>query len=180
MLQSEPAIQKLEEWRDAYARTRTEPVPHFDPADAGVEARVLFLLDSPGSQTVTAEGPGFVSVDNPDQAAERCWNERQEAELHEGVLLWNTVPFFLNGAEPTPVQTIAGVKALKSVMGLLPRLQAVVLCGTFTKTQWAKHMGAFTRPTVIKAPSPGGRAMISRKKQDEFRKAVMRAKSLVG
>jgi hypothetical protein len=180
MLQTEPAIQELEEWREEYARTRTEPVPHFDPADAGSEARVLFLLDSPGSNTVTAEGLGFVSVDNPDQAAERCWNERNEAELHDGILQWNTVPFFLGGAEPTPVQTIAGVKALKSVLGLLPRLQVVVLCGTFTKTQWAKHMGAFTRPTIIKAPSPGGKALISKKNQEDFRKAVRRAKGLVG
>src|SRR6185312_10814736 len=91
MLQTEPSIQELEQWRAEYASTRTEPVSHFDPADAGSAARVLFLLDSPGAETVTVEGPGFVSVDNPDQAAERCWTERNEAELHDGILLWNTV-----------------------------------------------------------------------------------------
>ncbi|MFT4471011.1 uracil-DNA glycosylase [Arthrobacter sulfonylureivorans] len=180
MLHTAPAIQELEEWREEFAKTRTEPVPHFDPADAGSAARVLFLLDSPGAATVTAEEPGFVSVDNPDQAAERCWTERNDAELHDGIVLWNTVPFFLDGAEPTPVQTIAGVKALKSVLGLLPRLEVVVLCGTFTKAQWAKHMGAFSKPTVIKAPSPGSRGMISKKNQEDFRQAVRRAKRLVG
>ncbi len=46
-------------------------VPDFDPMDAGVEARILFLFEKPGPMTSKHKtgkrvGSGFISRDNDD------------------------------------------------------------------------------------------------------------------
>jgi hypothetical protein len=43
-------------------------VPKFDPLDAGIDARVLFLFEKPGPRTVGQNGSGFISRNNDD-----CW-----------------------------------------------------------------------------------------------------------
>src|SRR5687768_13788587 len=60
----------------AYAARLRRPgieVPDFDPLDAGVRARVLFLLEKPGPMTAEhgkRTGSGFVSRNNDDSTAE--------------------------------------------------------------------------------------------------------------
>jgi hypothetical protein len=44
-------------------------VPNVDPLDGGINARALFLLESPGPKAVRS---GFISHDNPDPSA-RIW-----------------------------------------------------------------------------------------------------------
>src|SRR5579872_4039607 len=47
-------------------------VPNFDPLDAGVDARVLFLFEKPGPKTAKdgrRKGSGFISRDNDDGTA---------------------------------------------------------------------------------------------------------------
>jgi hypothetical protein len=65
-------------------RDRNE-YPYFDPADGGVNASILFLLEKPGPMTVPTgrgrrEGSGFISRDNDDPTAEaRSHSTRQLA-----------------------------------------------------------------------------------------------------
>ncbi len=179
MLVTEPHIEKLEEWRTAYEATKATSVPHFDPADAGDQARVLFVLDKPSPEVLSDEGTGFVSVDNPDAAAERCWIERDASGLHEGVLMWNMLPFAVSS--PTANDWTAGAKALGSILRLLPRLEVVLLCSDPVQLAWEKHLrDRVPRVMPIKAPGVGPQALARKTKQDEFRKAVDRAKRLVG
>lgn len=179
MLETAPHIQSLEQWRATYAATRSTSVPHFDPADAGDQARVLFVLDRPPMEVVSEGGTGFVSVDNPDSAAERCWIERDAADLHDDVLMWNMVPFV--APNPTADDRTAGAKALGSVLRLLPRLEVVLLCSDSVQQTWERHLkDRVPRVIPIKAPGIGPQALARKTKQEELQKAVARAKRLVG
>src|SRR5688572_4447496 len=60
------------------SRERPDDVPYFDPCDAGVAARVLFLLEAPGRR---ARGSGFVSRNNPDETAKNLFQIQREVGL---------------------------------------------------------------------------------------------------
>ncbi len=179
MLATAPHIQRLEEWRTGFAENRRTIVPHFDPADAGDQARVLILMDRPSPEAVSDQGTGFVSVDNPDSIAERCWLERDAVGLREGVLLWNLIP--TDNPKPTADDRTTGAKALGGVLRLLPRLQVVLLCGLTVQQTWEKHLqDRVPRAVPLKAPGVGPQALSRKAKQVELRKAFERAKRLVG
>src|SRR6266404_1523547 len=55
---------------------RGKNVPNFDPADGGVAARCLFLLEAPGPKAVQS---GFVSRNNPDETAKNFFELAQAA-----------------------------------------------------------------------------------------------------
>lgn len=103
MLETVQSAQPLRQWTHALVARRIVDapnflVPHFDPADAdaGVDARVLFLLEAPGPMTNAGNrrpGSGFISVDNNDGTAASILTLRNEADLHEGALHWNIVPW---------------------------------------------------------------------------------------
>ena len=107
-------------------------VPHFDPADGGNAARVLLLLETPGPRG----GPvRFVSRDNPTGTARNIARFCGTAALaRHDTVLWNVVPWLIHapGARnraPTRAETAAGLALVPSLLTLLPRLRAVVLCG---------------------------------------------------
>ncbi|NJC23570.1 hypothetical protein BJ994_002646 [Arthrobacter pigmenti] len=178
-LATAPHIQSLEQWRADYVAARSLRIPHFDPDDAGDQARVLFVLDRPPEEVLSEQGSGFVSVDNPDSSAERCWIERDAAGLHNEVLMWNLVPF--PASSPTADDRTAGAKALGSVLRLLPRLEVVLLCSDMVQQTWERHLrDRVPRVIAIKAPGVGPQALSRKTKQEELRKAVLRAKRLVG
>ena len=56
-------VAQLECWREGLLADG-RPVPHFDPADGGVDARLLLLLETPGPGP---ERTRFVSRDNQDE-----------------------------------------------------------------------------------------------------------------
>jgi len=69
-------------------------VPNVDPNDGGVNARALFLLETPGPRAV---GTGFVSRDNPDPTARNMGSALDEAGfLRSDVVLWNVVPHYVS------------------------------------------------------------------------------------
>ncbi len=181
MLETAPHIQSLEEWRVEYASTRSVTIPNFDPADAGDQARVLWLLDQPPATVVAPDGTGIVSVDNPDNAAERCWHERNEAGLHDGVLMWNMIPYCVEG-KATASDKMAGIKALGPVLRLLPRLEVVILSSADVQQAWkTSHLGGrVPRATVLDAPGVGRQAMSRNAMQSKLTNAVQRAKRIVG
>lgn len=172
-------LEALEHWRAGYEAITSTPIPHFDPGDAGDQARVLWLLEKPPTALLQAGGTGIVSVDNPDTSAERCWIEREEAGLQEGVLVWNLIPYAVDA--PKAGDKAAGTRALRKVLRLLPRLEAVILCTQSVQTAWASNSlsDQARRATLIKAPGVG--PMVGQPRQrEELRKAVHRAKRLVG
>jgi hypothetical protein len=79
-------------------------VPEFDPGEAGICARVLFLLEAPGPKTNPVNGgSGFISVDNNDQGAENFWRFHEAAGIAEvEAVHWNTVGWYLWNSRVKP------------------------------------------------------------------------------
>ncbi|QHC60565.1 uracil-DNA glycosylase [Rathayibacter sp. VKM Ac-2760] len=188
MLESEPSVQPLRVFRDELvarrARRHPDPVvPDFDPAEAGVEARALLVLEAPGPMAAGPDGSGFVSVDNADQTAATLWSLRDEVGLHDRTLIWNMLPWRLDGEGSADVQDVRqGAMELRRLLLLLPNLRVVVNAGTIVRSGWAANIAPHLTggPTVIDSWSPGQRAMNQSRKRDELRRALERAATLVG
>jgi hypothetical protein len=112
-------------------RARGLDVLNVDPNDGGVNARVLFLLDTPGPRAV---GSRYVSRDNPDPTAKnmgRSWDiacfDRSDA------VLWNVVPYCVStvdrNGKTTVAQVCASVPDTQAFVDQLRRLAVVVFCG---------------------------------------------------
>lgn len=139
-------------------------MPQFDPVDGGVDARLLLLLDTPGS---AAYNSSFTSLDNPSGTSKNLSDLLFEAGIsRKRVLMWNLVPWDISGNRSAGQLTSAqhwwrGLPHLLRLLARLPRLRAVVLFG---KAKWAsKHIGAF-RPDlkVLTCCHPSGRAINGR------------------
>jgi len=185
-----PLVAFAEDLRERRERTNRTGlpviVPHFDPADAGVNARVLFLLEAPGPMTDSSStirpGSGFISVDNDDLTAENCWLARDAAQL-DSAAHWNIAPAYLGPTKikPDAAELAAGAMDLRRLLPLFEQLQAVVLCGDYAKKGWDRHVAPFyTGPTVIGTWHPSGRGINPPGRRDEFFKAVARAKAIAG
>lgn len=85
---SEAHIAPLERWREAIAGGRS--VPHFDPADGGIAARMLILLETPAAR---GDGIRFVSRDNASGTQRNLRRFLDDAGIaRSDTLIWNTVP----------------------------------------------------------------------------------------
>jgi uracil-DNA glycosylase family 4 len=121
-------------------------VPHFDPADGGVVAKVLFVLEAPGPQAIAS---GFVSCDNPDLSARNMTALLAEAGIERGqIVVWNIVPWYLGDEKKirpaTKRDTDAGMVYLQRLLPILPQLRAVVFVG--------RHAQRATRDLELPAP----------------------------
>lgn len=111
-------------------------VPDFDPADAGTDARVLFLMEKPGRMTEdsAATGPigsGFVSRDNDDGTAAAIATFMEDAGIGRNLsILWNTVPWWNDTRRITAAEHRDGVDRLAELLELLPHLRVVVGVGS--------------------------------------------------
>jgi hypothetical protein len=75
-------------------RVRGLTVPNIDPNDGGLNARALFLLETPGPMGVKF---GFVSRDNPSPASRNMVSAFESAGLlRNQTLLWNVVPYYIS------------------------------------------------------------------------------------
>jgi hypothetical protein len=157
MLETEPRVQPLRDDAEDLSRRRGAVVPYFDPAEAGVEARVLFVFEAPGPMTNAERadnrrpGSGFISIDNDDPSAAKCWTARDKAGLPNGpdvsgVLHWNIVPWYLGPARvhPTADEVRQGAGEMLRLLALLPELRAVVLFGGHAQRGWLQHVAAHT------------------------------------
>lgn len=153
--------------------------PRFDPDDAGVAARVLLVLEAPGTMSDAAKGSGFISVDNGDQTASNCWRARAESGLIDGVMHWNIVPWYLGAAtkKPTDLQLADGAVRLRYLIDLLPELTTVVLCGEYAKRGWRRIADIFdgNSPDVIETWHPSPSSLNFGTKRKEFTAALARA-----
>lgn len=148
-------------------------LPHFDPAEAGVEARVLLLLGAPGPKTVPEwGGSGFISVDNDDPTAQNVWRTRNAVGLHEHVLAWNIVPLVLGRAsvKPTAPELAQGSIELRGLLELLPDLRVIVLAGQKAQDGWDAHLDLAIggRYRVLRTVHPAGQSFSQAGAKERF------------
>ncbi len=108
------------------ASGRGEAVPYVDPADGGVRASRLFVLQSPNPRVLAT---GFVSRDNPTGTGANMRRLMAEAGIPRAdTVIWNIVPWVL--ARPPRLADIRdGAPWLGRLLRLLPELRAVVFLG---------------------------------------------------
>ena len=133
-----PHMKPLNEY---VARLRRErkfgEIPDFDPLDGGIEAQVLFLFQKAGKQTVGCNGSGFISRNNDDNTAKATFNFMREAGIpRELTVTWNVVPGWNGEDDVAAPERRAGIRCLKELLALLPRLRAVVLVGGEAQRAW--------------------------------------------
>jgi len=127
-------------------------VPYFDPTEAGVHARILILLESPGPRASGPRGSQFVSADNNDQTAENMWNLLRDASVKRDrdMVSWNVVPWYV-GRQPSLSEVNAARPSILELISLLPELRVVVLLGKTAHRSWD---GLEVDVPVIRAPHP--------------------------
>lgn len=106
-------------------------VPHFDPMDGGVDAKVLFLLEAPGPKALVT---GFVSRDNPDETAKNFFLLSREARIERRhTLIWNAVPWYIGSGSRIRPAGKGDVREadswLKELLATLTELRFVVFVG---------------------------------------------------
>ncbi len=106
-------------------------VPNFDPNDAGVDASILLLLETPGR---TPRATGFTSLDNPSATSKNLLQLVADAKLdRDHVLMWNTVPWDINDSDRirpvSNMQLKMGTSELEKLLDILPALRFVVFLG---------------------------------------------------
>ncbi len=147
-LVDEPHLKPLNDWVRSLNHARTgstadleSTAPWFDPSGGGVNARVLFLLEAPGSRSSASRGSGFVSIDNTDATAANLYALTHEAGLDRAAFaLWNIVPWYLPEGTRTKATKRADVLEagphLESLIGLFTDLELVVTMGAFAQEGW--------------------------------------------
>lgn len=110
----------------------TESVPYVDPDSGGVDARVLFILESPAGPA--ALGSGMLSPDNDDETAANMWRLYDQSGLPRSAgLHWNAVPWFIgeDGKEKNvgAADVLEGGVWLDRLIDLLPDLRLIVTMG---------------------------------------------------
>lgn len=106
-------------------------VPYFDPLDGGINARVLFLFEEPGPMTLGSRGgSGFMSRNNDDRSAEATLHFMAKASIPRGLTAtWNVVPWWNGTSSVRAAELRQGIREGRSLITLLPHLQAVVFVG---------------------------------------------------
>ena len=187
---ADASAQPLIEWKRALVTRRQtkQPdiyVPDFDPAEGGIGARALLLLETPGPGTIPSEGgSGFISVDNNDMSAKHVWQIRDEVGLHEGVIAWNIVPWVLGRGDgkPTPADLAQGAMETRRLMQTLPDLAVVAVCGTAAQRGWDKHVQPYLDkdgPVVIPTWLPSQLAFNQPGKKEQFTEVLRRVARII-
>lgn len=185
MLATTETVLPLEAWaRDVEDRRRGKlpdiVVPHFDPAEAGVNARTLMLLEAPGPKTVPEwGGSGFISTDNNDVTANNSWTCRNEAALHGHTLAWNILPWVLGRAnvKPTPAELAQGAMELRGLLELLPDLRVILLAGDKAKAGWDTNLDHVigNRYRVLRTVHPAGQSFARAGNREKFTETLTTA-----
>ena len=118
-----------------------ESVPWFDPTEAGVEARILLLLQSPGPKAAPPQGSGFISPHNNDQSAENMWGIQREVGIdrRRELCTWNVVPWYVPREQALGEAEFSRARPMLSeLLGLLPDLRVVVLLGGKAQEAWRR------------------------------------------
>ncbi len=131
-------------------------IPDFDPWDGGVNAELLYLLEAPGPR---AGRSGFISRNNPDESAKNFFELNEMACIpRKQTISWNVVPWYIgSGAKIRPAtaaDVAEGREALLELLGLLPRLRAVVFVGRKAELAMQHIQSALPSLTCFRCPHP--------------------------
>jgi uracil-DNA glycosylase len=131
-------------------------VPYCDPADGGIEAECLFVLEAPGPKAVLS---GFISRNNPDESAKNWFELNDLARIpRKRTITWNIVPWFICVEHRIRAATRSDIEEgwpyLLALLDLLPQVTVAVLVGR--KAQRVSPRLAATRPNMmlINCPHP--------------------------
>lgn len=125
-----------------------ESVPWFDPTEAGINAGILLLLQSPGEKAAPPTGSGFISPHNDDPSAENMWGIQREIGIVRAneLVTWNVVPWYVPRKRPLTAADFARARPmLQQLLDLLPSLRVVVLFGGKAAHAWDR---AYVRSTL--------------------------------
>jgi len=159
---TEPHVAPINRLAARIAAATDSVVPSADPDGAGVDARVLLLLETPsraGGYTT-----GLISIDNDDTAAANLWRGLDAVGLdRRQVLVWNAVPWYVGSADksrsPTPAEIAAGLAWLRQLLDLLPALRVVACFGRAAARAVLPLRPELTSRglTLLEAPHPSQR-----------------------
>ncbi|CAD5731921.1 Uracil DNA glycosylase superfamily [Escherichia coli] len=125
-----PHIAPLTRWVQSYKKNGTD-MPWFDPADGGINARILILLQSPAKSELS---PRFVSQDNPGPSQQNLNRFLKQAKIkRQNIIIWNTIPWLMptnTKIIPTRENINKGLNIIKSLMPLLKNLRVILLAGS--------------------------------------------------
>ncbi len=135
-------------------------VPDFDPEDGGPEARLLLLLEKPGSRPAGPQEAGFVSRDNDTGTARAIAAFMREAGVpRAGVVIWNTVPWWNGTTAVRAGEARAGAAELDRLLPILPHLRGAILAGRIARVHAGPRLiAAGLRVFPCVHPSPQCRA----------------------
>jgi len=136
-------------------------IPYFDPADGGVNARCLFLLEAPGAKAVES---GFISRNNPDETAKNFFLLNQEVSLaRELTVSWNVVPWYIGQGSSIRPASAADIQEahpyLEEMLRLLLQLQIVVLIGRKAQRAAEYIQNAVPQAIVLEMLHPSPRVV---------------------
>lgn len=121
-----PLMNLIKKWR-----SEGLIVPNLDPLDGGINARALFLLESPGPKAVSSN---FISRNNKDPSARNMKEALEAAGFSRAdTLLWNVVPYCVStsarNGNASNRQVREAIPKTQEFINLLPHLSVIVLCG---------------------------------------------------
>lgn len=155
-------------------------MPYFDPLDGGQNAKLLVVLETPGPKAV---GTNFVSRNNPDPTAKNTFNALESAGLaREDTILWNIVPWNVStevqNRNPRSHEVRRGTPYLLRLIELLPRLKAIVLCGTNAK-KGADEIRAATTVRVFETYHLAGQSFNHSHLRDHIEQTLLKAAAFI-
>ncbi|GAB2651203.1 uracil-DNA glycosylase [Gordonia jinhuaensis] len=173
MHQWDDHVADINRFVDGLRTKRDGFVPYVSPEFGGRDARVLLLNLSPGKGTDPKQGgSGFLSVRNPDNAAERIGEGLAAAGLAvSDCVAWNVYPWYVRGLSDKPADLVknhmtVGFPALRDLFDLLPELRAVVVFGGDAQKGWegfrVMYPKTAKRVRMLGNRSTADRAYISR------------------
>lgn len=126
-----PHIAPLEVYRERLQKELSMGIPHFDPLDGGIDARMLIVLETPGPRAVSTN---FVSRNNPDPTAKNLFNTCASLDIRrQDTIIWNIAPWFIStetqSKNARDEDARRGIPLLLRLLAMLPNLSEVVLCG---------------------------------------------------
>ena len=104
-----------------------------------MDARVLCIQRDPGPKTHVELGEsGFLCLKNDDATAKRFATMLDDADIAVSeTVAWNAYPWYIKRS-PWVAELEAGVEPLWRLLGLLPRLQVVLLHGRTAQDGWMR------------------------------------------
>lgn len=106
-------------------------IPNVDPLDGGTGARMLFLFEAPGPNTLET---GFVSRNNDDRTAEATFHFMRMASIpRTETVIWNTGPGWDRDITNSARAARRDAPLLRGFLDAVPWLEVAVLVGSVAR-----------------------------------------------